>query len=279
MAKLDDYLATALVGKSDKSVKTYRIQLNKFNEYLIGSGTSLEEPLTQIDVQQYITHLTNQGNKASSVNLAFNAIRGFAKWTNQESAVQNVRVVKQTPILQRTPKSLERNDRNRLLRLVEQRGNKRDIAIVTVLLYCGLRVNELVALNVRDVELKRGGVVRVNAGKGNKERIVPVTAEVRNRITEYLQERQVYAQDDPLFLSNMRQRISVRTVEHMLKKLGEEFHPHMLRHTFVRGLLDNGVDLVTAAKLAGHSDLNVTRSYATPSIQNMADAMERLYAD
>lgn len=163
--------------------------------------------------------------------------------------------------------------------MVEQRDNKRDIAIVTVLLYCGLRVNELVALNIRDVELKRGGVVRVNAGKGNKERIVPVTAEVRNRITEYLEERRVFAQDDPIFLSNMRQRISVRTVEHMLKQLGEEYHPHMLRHTFVRGLLDNGVDLVTAAKLAGHSDLNVTRSYATPSIQNMADAMERLYAD
>lgn len=83
MAKLDDYLTRALVGKSDKTVKTYRVQLTKFNDYLVGSGTSLEDPLTRIDIQQYITHLTSQGNKASSVNLAFNAIRGFAKWTNQ----------------------------------------------------------------------------------------------------------------------------------------------------------------------------------------------------
>lgn len=279
MAKLDEYIEQALVGKSDQTVKTYRVQLTKFNNYLNGSETSLDEPLTRIDVQQYITYLTNRGHKPSSVNLAFNAIRGFAKWTNQEPAIQNVRVVKQTPILQRTPKSLERNDRNRLLRRVEQRGRKRDIAIVTVLLYCGLRISELVALNVVDVELKRGGVVRVNAGKGNKERIVPVTAEVKNRVSEYLDERRVHGQDDPLFLSNKRQRISTRTVEHMIKQLGDEFHPHMMRHTFVRGLLDNGVDLVTAAKLAGHSDLNVTRSYATPSLQNIADALERLYVD
>lgn len=147
-----------------------------------------------------------------------------------------------------------------------------------MLLYCGLRVGELVALNVKDVELKRGGMVYVNRGKGNKERNVPTTAEVRNRLEEYLAERVQYGADDALFLSNRRERISVRTVEHMLKQLGDDFHPHRLRHSFVRGLLDAGVDLVTVAKLAGHSDLNVTRSYATPSIENMVEAMERLYS-
>jgi integrase/recombinase XerD len=279
VTKLEQYIEQGLVGKSEKTVKTYETQLRKFNDYLVGSGTSLDEPLTRVDVQQYITHLTNCGHKPSSINLAFNAIRGFAKWSGQQSAVQNIRVVKQTPVLQRTPKSLERNERNRLLRLVEQSGNKRDIAIVTMLMYCGLRVGELVALNVGDVELKRGGVVRINAGKGNKERFVPVPAEVRNRLQEYLVTRGVVTAGDPLFISNQRRRISVRTVEHMLKKLGDEFHPHVLRHTFVRGLLDKGADLVTVAKLAGHTDLNVTRSYATPSLQDMADAMERLYAD
>lgn len=277
MSKLEAYITQGLAGKSDKTVRTYYAQLKAFDDYLRGSGTSLDEPLTRVDVQQYITYLTNAGRKASTVNLAYNAIRGFAKWSNQMSAVENVRVVKPTPILQRTPRSLERNERNRLLRLVEQTGNKRDIAIVTMLLYCGLRVGELVALNVKDVELKRSGVVYVNRGKGNKERIVPTTAEVRNRVKEYLAERGQYSPDDPLFLSNRQERISVRTVEHMLKRLGDDFHPHRLRHTFVRGLLDAGVDLVTVAKLAGHSDLNVTRSYATPSIENMVEAMERLH--
>lgn len=277
MAKLEAYIEQGLVGKSDNTIQTYRTQLEAFNEYLVGSGTSLDEPLARVDVQQYITHLTNIGRKASSVNLAYNAIRGFAKWSDQRAAVDTIRVVKKTPILQRIPKSLKKNEWNRLLRLVEQAGNKRDMAIVTMLLYCGLRVGELVALNIKDVELKRGGMVYVNRGKGNKERSVPTTAEVRNRLEEYLADRVQYGANDPLFLSNRRERISVRTVEHMLKQLGDDFHPHRLRHSFVRGLLNAGVDLVTVAKLAGHSDLNVTRSYATPSIENMVEAMERLY--
>ena len=277
MSKLDRYTEQGLIGKSEMTISTYRTQLNKFDDYLRGSGTSLEDPLTRIDVQQYVTYLTNKGRKASSVNLAFNAIRGFAKWSDQESAIQNVRVVKQTPILQRTPKSLERTERNQLLRRAEQKRNRRDVAIVTMLLYCGLRVGELVNLNVRDVELKRGGVVHVNRGKGNKERQVPLPAEVRNRITEYLEQHSNCRDDEPLFLSNRGKRISVRTVEYMLKQFGDELHPHRCRHAFVRGLLDQGVDLVTVAKLAGHSDLNVTRSYATPSMESMVEAMERLY--
>ncbi len=178
------------------------------------------------------------------VNLAYNAIHGFANWPQQQTAVENTRVVIQMPILQRVPKSLERNDRNRLLRLVEQPFNKRDMAIVTVFLYCGLRVSELVALNISDVKLKRSGVVHVNQNKGNKQRIVPVTAEAKNRVQEYLQERGECLEDEPLFLSNHGQRISVRTVEHMLKQLGDEFHPHRLRHSFVRELLNKGVDLL-----------------------------------
>lgn len=277
MAKLDQYIGLALIGKSERTVNTYRAQLQKFDDYLRGSGTSMDEPLTRIDVQQYITHLTNKGHKASSVNLSFNSIRSYAKWSNQESAIQQIRVVKQIPILQRTPKSLGRNERNQLLRRAEQKQNRRDIAIVTMLLHCGLRVGELVALNVRDVELKRGGVVHVNRGKGNKERQVPLPAEARNRITEYLEQRPGCPDDEPLFLSNRGKRISIRMVEYMLKQLGDECHPHLCRHAFVRGLLDQGVDLVTVAKLAGHSDLNVTRSYATPSMENMVEAMERLY--
>lgn len=120
MSKLEQYIEQALVGKSEKTIRTYRAQLEAFNEYLEQSGTSLDKPLARVDVQQYVTYLTNLGRKASTVNLAYNAIRGFAKWSEQRAAVDNIRVVKQTPILHRTPKSLEKNERNRLLRLVEQ---------------------------------------------------------------------------------------------------------------------------------------------------------------
>ncbi|RIV16942.1 recombinase XerC [Alicyclobacillaceae bacterium I2511] len=257
-----------------KTVQSYRLQLRKFKNYLEGSGTSLEEPLTRIDVQQYITTLSHQGYKASSIHLAFNTIRAFARWTRQASAVQNIRIVKPISALQWTPQSLERKERNLLLRRVEQSGSLRNIAIIVLLLYCGLRVGELVALQVRDVELKRGGLVYVHAGKGNRDRIVPTTAEVRTRVQEYLASREPFIAEEPLFLSNRGKRISIRAIEFMVKTLDPDLHPHQLRHTFVRGLLDQGVDLVTVAKLAGHQDLNTTRAYATPTLKNMADAPE-----
>ncbi|WP_074950420.1 tyrosine-type recombinase/integrase [Alicyclobacillus macrosporangiidus] len=87
---------------------------------------------------------------------------------------------------------------------------------------------------MKDIELKRGGLVYVNRGKGDKERVVPATSEVRSRVQEYLSMRGDVSLDEPLFLSNQRRRISVRTVEHMLRQLGEQYHPHALRHTFVR---------------------------------------------
>ena len=278
-SKLDAFLKLALVGKAEKTVQSYTVQLRKFKNYLEDSGTSLEEPLTRMDVQQYLTTLSRQGYKASSVHLAFNTIRAFARWTQQVSAVQNIRVVKPISVLQWTPQSLERKVRNRLLRRVEQSGSLRNIAMITLLLYGGLRVGELVALNVRDVELKRGGLVYVHAGKGNRDRIVPTTAEVRTRVQEYLASRAPFSVDEPLFLSHRKRRISIRAVEFMVKTLDPDLHPHQFRHTFVRGLLDQGVDLVTVAKLAGHQDLNTTRAYATPTLKNMADAMERLYTD
>ncbi|RIV24689.1 site-specific integrase [Alicyclobacillaceae bacterium I2511] len=102
-------------------------------------------------------------------------------------------------------------------------------------------------------------------------------AEARNQISEYLDQRSSYSKEELLLLSNRRIRISVRTVEHMLKQLGDDLHPHRCRHTIVSGLLDQGVDLVTVAKLAGHADINVTRSYATPSMEKMVDALDKLY--
>lgn len=114
----------------------------------------------------------------------------------------------------------------------------------------------------------------MNRGKGDKERVVPVTSKVRSRVQECLSLRANVGMDDPLFVPNHRWRISARTVHHMLNQLGKEYHLHALRHTFVRGLVDTGIDLVTVAKLAGHTDLNITRSYATPSLENMREAMD-----
>ena len=79
-----------------------------------------------------------------------------------------------------------------------------------------------------------------------------------------------------LFLSNYRQRISVRTVQYMLSKFG--VHPHILRHTFCRELVRAGVDIATVAELAGHADINVTRRYSKPTVSELKQGIERAFS-
>ena len=81
--------------------------------------------------------------------------------------------------------------------------------------------------------------------------------------------------DAALFLSNYRQRMSVRTVQHLLNDYG--VHTHLMRHTFCRELVSNGVDISTVAELAGHADINVTRRYSKPSERELEQAIEKAF--
>lgn len=95
----------------------------------------------------------------------------------------------------------------------------------------------------------------------------------RYQLRRYLKIRE---DDNPaLFLSNFKKRISVRAVQRIFEKLG--FHPHMLRHTYGRELVSSGVDIATVAELMGHSDVNVTRRYAAPSMKDLEQAVEKVF--
>jgi integrase/recombinase XerD len=149
------------------------------------------------------------------------------------------------------------------------------MAILYTLLYTGLRVSELVALNREDLTIReRSGSLVVRNGKGNVARKVPLSPEVRLQVGRYLETRS--DADPAVFLSNFRQRISVRAVQHMAAKYG--IHPHQLRHTFCRELVNAKVDLPTVADLAGHADINVTRRYAAPSEKELEEAIEKAFA-
>jgi integrase/recombinase XerD len=263
-------------GKSPLTAKTYVHTLTKFHEWLLKNEGDINE-LTRHDVQSYINHLDMSGMSASTINKSFAAICVFARYVKLPGIVDNIRVPefrKQTNV---APKSLERNDKNRLLREVERKGNLRDIAIAYVLLHTGIRVSELVALNVDDVAMgERSGHVIVRHGKGNVARKVPLSAEARHHLGKYLELRG--DKHAALFLANNNgwHRISVRTVQQMLKNHG--VHPHQLRHTFCHDLVGSGVDISTVAELAGHSDINVTRRYSKPTQAELEKAIEQAFS-
>jgi integrase/recombinase XerD len=172
------------------------------------------------------------------------------------------------------PKSLERNERNQLFRDVERNVSLRDISIVYVLLLTGLRVSELCSLNREDLSMSERSGQIVVIGKGKVSRTVPISVEYRLHLQRYLALRQDY--DLALFMSNFNRRMTIRSVQHMLKKYG--VHPHKLRHTFCRELVAAGIDISTVAELAGHADINMTRRYSKPTSIELQLAIDRVFS-
>lgn len=145
---IDQFLTDQLAkGKSELTVKTYGRELEKFSEWLKESGGDITT-LTRYDVQSYIKYLEGSSKSATTINKVFASISVFAKFTNNPPAVENIRMPEYRKTRNIAPKSLERKDRNKLLRDIERSGSLRNIALAYTLLLTGLRVSELVALTL-----------------------------------------------------------------------------------------------------------------------------------
>lgn len=222
----------------------------------------------------------DRGWKPSSVNLALAAVDHFNRFLGLGSAN-----VKREPLAQAAPRALSEEQQRALLREAEV-SRPRDRAIVTLLLYTGLRLHELVALDVEDVSVSaRKGLVVVRSGKGDAYREVPLNALVRQVLEEWLAERQQRAGEgeQALFVGRGGRRLSKRSVDDVVRGLGEDagvkLSAHALRHTFLTRMVRQGSDLVLVAELAGHRRLETTRRYSLPSDADRLLAVERLQID
>jgi len=168
------------------------------------------------------------------------------------------------------------------------RGALRDRALVELLYGAGIRVGELVALDVRDIDLHRGDV-RV-WGKGGKERVVPLPAAARNALREYLdQRRRPGVLGEPLFAAlrskkgEMPRRLDPRDVRRILRTRAERagvvdrVHPHRLRHSYATHLLDMGADLRVIQELLGHASLSTTQKYTAVSAERLLEVYDRAH--
>ena len=160
------------------------------------------------------------------------------------------------------------SEKIKILKEVEKDGNLRNVAIVYTLLYTGIRISELCALDYLDIEMKeKNGVLIVKDSNGQKDRIIPLTQEAIERLKRYIDYAGI--SEGPLFVSNANQRLSTRTVQYMLKNYN--INPIKLRHTFCQELIDKGIEVSVVAQLAGHSDINMTKRYKRHSIQDVDD--------
>ena len=232
-------------------------------------------------VRDYKRHLkTVQRFKPASVNLALAALDSFYTQLGLGRPV-----VRREELPARAPRALSDEQQRRLLRIGE-RASTRDRAIVVTLLYTGLRLAELVALDLDDVRLSaRRGLVVVRSGKGDAYREVPLNALVRQVLEEWLGDRQrlVAEAERAVFVGRGGRRLAKRSVDDVVRGLGEDagvkLSAYILRHTFLTRMVRQGSDLVLVAELAGHRRLETTRRYSLPSDTDRLLAVERLQID
>ncbi len=306
---LRDFLTyhEAIQGHSRKTVDEYFLDLRNFFRFIkieknkvsrsaefdaidiSDVDLDLVRSVTLTDVYSYMNYLsrdraqqpnsaqTGYGLKATSRARKVAAIRSFYKYlTNKaklltENPMQDLDAPRTKKAL---PRYLDLDSSIQLLESVDGDFQARDRCILTLFLNCGLRISELIGLNVSDI---RGDQLRV-LGKGNKERILYLNDACVQAIQDYLAVRpgQQAIDRNAFFLSRRRTRISKSAVEKLVKKYllkagldSTQYSPHKLRHTAATLMLQNGVDVRTLQELLGHENLNTTQIYTHVDNDNL----------
>jgi integrase/recombinase XerC len=266
-----DYL-TYERNVSPNTVEAYRDDLESFfrflcNDYLTMARDLIDlRKIDHLGVRSYLAHLARKKLSRSSTARHLSALRSFFKYLMREGVVEAnpARTVATPKREKHLPAVLQTAD---VALLLEQPDDSplgiRDRAWLELLYASGLRISELVAIDIDDIEL-RARLVKVR-GKGSKERIVPFGSKAEAALRTYLAIR---TEDDPaLFLNYRGQRITTRSVRRLFEgyvraaSLRAGVSPHTLRHSFATHLLNSGADLRGIQELLGHASLSTTQKY------------------
>lgn len=269
---------------SPRTLVAYRKALAAFREI---KGTKRWQDYEAEDFRDYLFELMKKKQARSYVRLQFSAFRTFYRFLVERKGLARdpVRELELPKAEKKLPLVLTRQQIDELLmaplRAPKERSAPtwmplRDAAIMEVFYSSGLRLAELAALNVSDVDMYTESV-RV-LGKGRKERVCPVGAPALEAVSRYRFAAKVEA--GPLFLNNRRGRISTRSVWLVLKRylrhtsIPVSLSPHKLRHSFATHLLDGGADLRSVQALLGHASLSTTQIYTHVTVERLKRAYD-----
>jgi len=277
---MDEHLnkfITHLIAEKNASpytIKNYRHEIGQFLDFLKEQGIDSWEGVDRYVLRRYLAWLQAEGYVKASITRRISELRSFCRYLVREGILDTnpIRAISSPKIPKRLPNYLDVHEVEGLLAapdaMVPQ--GQRDRAIMEVLYASGLRVSELVSLNLKNVDL-RHGELRV-WGKGAKERLALLGEPACRALTRYIQDgRSKLIKENrvtnALFLNRLGSRLSTRSVSNILDKyaklagLERRVTPHVMRHTFATHLLDGGADLRTVQELLGHADLSSTQIY------------------
>jgi integrase/recombinase XerC len=272
---------------SRHTITNYRRDVGHLSRYCRDKTISCWRDLKQSDVRSHIAGRHRQGIGGKSLQRELSAIRSFYNFLLKNGFVdtnpaQHVRAPKQP---RKLPKTL---DVDQITGLLEAGTSSvleiRDLAMFELFYSSGLRLSELKALNLSDIDLSDQSL-RVRSGKGGKSRLLPIGSKAVCAINKWLAQRPnlAAANETALFISSRGTPLGQRSIELRLelwckkKGIAEHIHPHMLRHSFASHLLESSQDLRAVQELLGHSNISTTQIYTHLDFQHLAEIYDKTH--
>lgn len=272
---------------SEHTVKSYRRDIKQLSRYCKDKLIDQWNKVQQSDIRSHIASRHRQGIGSKSLQRELSAIRSFYNYLlkNHLADINPAQHIKAPKQARKLPKTLDVDQVNGLLEAgADSILEIRDLAMFELFYSSGLRLSELSALNLADLDLPDRSLL-VRAGKGGKSRVLPIGSKAVQTIENWLQHRLsiVTATESALFISTRGTRLGQRSIELRLeqwcKKKGivEHIHPHMLRHSFASHLLESSQDLRAVQELLGHSNISTTQIYTHLDFQHLAEIYDKAH--
>lgn len=254
-------------GLSPNTIDAYRRDLGDFLDFCCTKGAEELNSIERTHVNSYMLALHDKKYTATSVMRKIASLRGFFKWLSANEIIPKnpVLTLEQPKIPRKLPKVMTVEEINLIL---SQDLTKSEKVIIELLYGCGLRVSELVNLQMKDIDISAKYLQCI--GKGSKERIVPLGSKAIKAMKDFFKERDSILQKNRqvsknLLVSEAGKPWTRQDIYNFIRKQGEKIHkhisPHTLRHSFATHLLENGADLRIVQELLGHSDVSTTQLY------------------
>lgn len=271
---------------SPHTCSNYSRDLARLIEYADKEQIDRADKIHPADIRRHIAEQHRKGLNGKSLQRYLSSVRAFYTFLNKQGRSKNNPAVGIRPpkTQRKLPSTLDVDRVNQLLNFNPDNWlDTRDKAIIELFYSSGLRLAELVNININDIDLNDASITVT--GKGNKSRILPVGKMAIDAIKAWLRIRGdiQHSEDKALFLSQRGLRINPRTVQARLKlqaqKQGSEqrVHPHMLRHSFASHMLESSGDLRNVQELLGHADISTTQIYTHLDFQHLAKVYDQAH--
>ena len=271
---------------SPATIESYQRDILQLIEFLNAINVTDCCEVDSLHVRNFAGSRRRRGISARSLHRALSSIRGFYKFLQREELVENnpVTDVSAPSVEKKLPNLLDVDEINRLLTEGPQNPLKlRDRAMMELMYSSGLRLAELVNLDINAIDISQGQVYVL--GKGNKSRYLPIGAEACKALRRWLDARPniVAENESAVFVNNRGKRLSSRAVQQRMAQsareqgLDKHVHPHMLRHSFASHLLESSGDLRAVQEMLGHADISTTQIYTHLDFQHLAQVYDRAH--